>query len=173
MIIPMVVLAVPAVLSGLFNVTGGFSQFLDGEGETTSFAAGFFHVFTNPGLPLISLFVALAGVFFAYAVYYRKWITAESLGKTFAFPYKMFAAKYWMDELYERVVTVKVLLNGLFVAFQKIDVGGVDGIVNGIGNGITAGGRALRKAQTGQLQLYAIFFVIGVLAIAVSLLFIR
>jgi hypothetical protein len=49
----------------------------------------------------------------------------------------------------------------------------VDGLVNGVGRGIVAGGRALRHAQSGQLQLYAMFMVVGVLLLAGSLLFIR
>jgi NADH-quinone oxidoreductase subunit L len=69
-----------------------------------------FAVLTHP-LPLLSLGVALAGIFFAYAVYHKKWIRAESIGKVFGFPYYVFSRRYFMDELYERVFTTKVLLN--------------------------------------------------------------
>ena len=65
----------------------------------------------------------------------------------------------------------KALINGLFAGFQQFDDRGVDGAVNGVANVTMAGGRAIRKAQTGQLQLYGLFIGIGVLAIILCLYF--
>ena len=54
---------------------------------------------------------------------------------------------------------------------QKFDENGVDGAVNGVANATKAGGRAIRRVQTGQLQLYGLFIGIGILAIVLSLYF--
>ena len=81
----------------------------------------------------------------------------------------MFLRKYWMDELYENIIVKKLLLGGLFTGFQKVDTHGVDGAVNGVANGTYSAGKAIRRFQTGQLQLYGLFIGIGVLVIIVSL----
>ena len=167
MVKPMVVLAVLAVVSGLWNVTGHFGAFM-GHGETHSFAKGFFGILTHP-MPWISLSVAGLGILLAYAMYSTKWISAERMGRVFAPLYKLFLNKYWLDELYEGIFVRKGLINGSFIGLQKFDENGIDGTVNGVANVTLAGGRAIRKAQTGQLQLYGLFIGIGILAIVLSL----
>jgi NADH-quinone oxidoreductase subunit L len=169
MVMPMVVLAVLAVVSGLWNVTGQFGAFM-GHGETRSFVDGFFGIFTDP-LPWISLILAGLGILLAYAVYSAKWLSAERIGSLLKPLYTLFYRKYWVDELYENVIVKVVLLKGLFAGFELVDSSGVDGVVNGVANGVMAGGRAIRRAQTGQLQLYGLFIGIGIVAIALFLYF--
>ena len=43
----------------------------------------------------------------------------------------------------------------------------VDGAVNGVANGTTAAGKAMRRVQTGQLQVYAMAIAVGIVAIVV------
>jgi NADH-quinone oxidoreductase subunit L len=169
MVMPMVVLAVLAVVSGLWNVTGQFGAFM-GHGETHSFVEGFFGIFTHL-LPWLSLILAGLGILFAYAIYSAKWISAERIGRLFSPLYTVFFRKYWMDELYEKVIVGKVLIGGFFAGLQLFDSKGVDGVVNGLGNTTVIGGRALRRAQTGQLQLYGVFIGIGLLVIILCVYF--
>ena len=89
-------------------------------------------------------------------------MSAESIGRLFAPLYTLFSRKYWLDELYENVIVKYVLVKGLFGVFQLFDNYGVDGTVNGIAKATVAGGGAIRRAQTGQLQLYGLFIGIGV-----------
>jgi NADH-quinone oxidoreductase subunit L len=195
MTIPLIVLALLAVGSGLFNITGGFSSFF-GAGETHGVIQGLFGIFGEP-LPWISLILAGSGIFLAYAIYSRKWISAESLGKGFSPLYKLFYHKYWVDELYEGIIVKKVLMGGLFKAaqffdskvidggintfiIQKVivknffaglfafDKQGVDGAVNGVAGTTLAAGKTIRKAQTGQLQFYGLVIGLGIIALIVS-----
>jgi NADH-quinone oxidoreductase subunit L len=169
MVTPMVVLAVLAVVSGLWNVTGAFGEFM-GHGETHSFAQGFFGILAHP-LPWISLGLAGLGILLAYAMYSAKWLSAERIGSAFKPLYILFSRKYWLDELYEKVIVKNFLVRGLFALFQFFDSYGVDGAVNGIASGAMATGRAIRKAHSGQLQLYGLFIVIGILAIIAGVYF--
>jgi len=169
MVIPMVVLAVLAVVSGLWNVTGHFGAFM-GHGHTHGFLQGFFHPFTQP-LPWISLILAGLGILLAYAMYSKQWISPERIGSLFKPLYTLFYRKYWFDELYENIIVRIALLRGFFAGLETFDNRGVDGVVNGVANGAVAGGRAIRRAQTGQLQLYGLFIGIGVLAIMLVLYF--
>ncbi|MFC2000966.1 NADH-quinone oxidoreductase subunit L [Chloroflexota bacterium] len=172
MVGPLVFLSILAVASGFWNVTGGFGEFMghNGHGAAHSFIGGLFAPFTH-ALPVISLGVALFGIFMAYVIYGKKWISAESIGKLFGPLHAVVYQKYFFDELYENVIVKLVLLKGLFGAFQLFDTKGVDGTVNGVANGIIGSGRAIRHAQTGQLQLYGLFIGIGILAIILSVFF--
>jgi NADH-quinone oxidoreductase subunit L len=163
MVMPMVVLAILAVVSGFWNVTGDFGA-LFGHGETQSFSQGFFGILTQ-FLPWCSLMLAGLGILLAYAIYSAKWLSAEEMGRMFKPFYILFSRKYWFDELYEKVFVGKVLVRGFFAGLQGFDTYGVDGAVNGIATGAMATGKALRKAHTGQLQLYGLFIGIGILAI--------
>ena len=169
MVMPMVVLAILAVVSGFWNVTGAFGQFM-GHGETHSFADGFFGILAHP-LPWLSLILAGLGILLAYALYSAKWLSAEQIGSRFKSLYTLFYRKYWFDELYEGVIVRIALLKGLFAGFQLFDSYGVDGVVNGVASGAIATGRAIRRAHTGQLQLYGLFIGIGILAIIICLYF--
>ena len=169
MVVPMVILAVLAVVSGFWNVTGQFGVFM-GHGETHGFAEGFFGILTH-SLPWVSLMMAGLGILLAYAIYSAKWLSAERVGSWFKPLYTLFYRKYWFDELYEGVLVRMALINGFFAGLQQFDTHAVDGTVNGIADGTIAGGRALRRAQTGQLQLYGLVIGIGILAIILSVYF--
>jgi len=149
-------------------VTGGFNDFLGHHGghAAESFIAGLFAPFTHT-LPVIALVVGLLGIFTAYVVYIKKWITAERVGKFFGPLYTLVFRKYFFDELYENIIVKKLLMKGLFTGFTQFDNKGVDGAVNGASDIIISGGRAIRRAQTGQLQLYGLFIGIGVAIITI------
>jgi len=169
MVMPMVVLAILSVVSGLWNVTGAFGEFM-GHGESHSFAQGFFGILAHP-LPWLSLIVAGLGILLAYAMYSAKWLSAERIGSIFKPLYILFSRKYWFDELYEGAIVKNFLVRGLFAVFQLFDNYGVDGAVNGVASGAIATGRTIRRAHTGQLQLYGLFIGIGILAIILCLYF--
>lgn len=219
MVGPMVILAVLAVVSGLWNANGAFSAFM-GHGETKGFIAGLFGIFAHP-LPWISLLVAGSGILLAYAIYSAKWLSAERIGQIFQPLYVTLSRKYYFDELYENVIVNLVFYKGVFVVLQKIDTYVIDGVVNGVGSGvcflfrkalldrffaalqytdgtriaekkdevihkhwwqvdgavdgvastIIAGGKAIRRVQTGQLQMYGLVMGLGVVAIILVLYF--
>jgi len=198
MIWPMVVLSALAVFSGLSNVTGGFGHFL-GHGETRGFIEGFLGVFSHP-LTWLSLLTAGGGILLAYAMYQAKWLSPERIRNFFSLLHKLFSRKYWIDELYENIIARVLLLKGLFRGFsvfdsrfldgglntilvenfivrrffsslKTMDDKGVDGAVNGVASTTIATGRTVRKAQTGQLQLYGAFIVMGILTILLFVYF--
>ena len=109
--------------------------------------------------------MALLGIFLAYAMYSKKWISAEAVGKAFKPIYTMLFRKYWIDELYEGVIVKSVLLNGLGRGAQQLDAKVVDGIANGVSDVAIRLGKGFRKIQTGQLQGYGVAIVIGIVAI--------
>jgi NADH-quinone oxidoreductase subunit L len=169
MVLPMVILSALAVVAGLWNVAGHFSAFLQ-EGETKGFAEGFFGVLTHAQLWL-SLALAGLGILLAYAMYSSKWLSAEWVRSRFALLHTLLSRKYWLDELYGNLIVKRTLLGGLFAGFRFFDGRGVDGVVNGVAGVAVTAGRTIRKTQSGQLQLYGIFIILGILAIVLVLLF--
>lgn len=168
MLVPMVILAVLSIISGWLNVNGAFGRFLghavnDGG---HSFAQNLFGILTHP-LPMISLGVAVLGILLAYVMYDRRWISAEAVGRVFKPVYTLLYRKYWFDELYERIIVVRFLVDGVFAALAFFDARFVDGAVNGVASGTSSAGATMQRAQTGQVQIYAMTMVIGIVAIAV------
>jgi NADH-quinone oxidoreductase subunit L len=172
MVGPLVFLAIMAIAAGWWNLTGGFSEFMGHHGGNApeGIIAGLFAPFTHT-LPVTALIVGLFGIFMAYVIYCGKWIKAETLGKVFGPLYTLVYRKYFFDELYENIIVKLVLLKGLFTGFSLFDSKGVDGAVNGVSEVVLSGGRAIRRAQTGQLQLYGLFIGIGVAIIAICMYF--
>jgi NADH-quinone oxidoreductase subunit L len=178
MVAPLVFLAILAVSAGWWNLTGGFNEFMEYEAEaagsiSTALLSVFTHRVEGIPLPLISLLVALFGIFCAYAVYYEQWLKEESLGKALKPLYILVSNKYYLDILYENIIVKLALIKGLFNVFEIFDRRGIDGAVNGVSSIVISGGRAVRKAQTGQLQLYGLFFGLGVIIIALCVYLFR
>jgi NADH-quinone oxidoreductase subunit L len=161
MVVPMVILAVLSIGSGWLNLGGQFGALLGHGGEEAGMS--FFGVLTH-ALPLLSLAVAGLGVLLAYAMYSSGKISPDSVGRAFSPLYTLFYRKYWFDELYERVFVGRALFAGLFRGLHLFDTFAVDAAVDGIASGTTETGKVLRRVQSGQLQQYGLFIVLGILA---------
>jgi len=165
MVFPMVMLALMAIGCGWGFWGEGAAKFMGQEGLH---AHGFFDIFTkvsDEAMPLIALIVALSGIGLAYLMYSSKKIPAETVGKVFAPLYTLFSRKYYMDELYEQFLVVRILQNGLFRLIELFDTYIVDGTVNAVGKLPVVFGSVFRRVQTGQLQAYGLAIIFGVLVI--------
>ena len=79
--------------------------------------------------------------------------------------YRLVRDKYRIDELYDRVI-YRPLLAMADAAAWVIDQGMIDGVVNGIGTVVVSTSGAWRRLQTGNVQHYALSFLVGALALA-------
>jgi NADH-quinone oxidoreductase subunit L len=78
----------------------------------------------------------------------------------------LFRGKYYLDELYELLI-VKPLLAFSTFSHRVIDVGVIDGIVNGTGAVVTASGEVIRTTQSGQIRHYALYmFLFSILIVS-------
>jgi NADH-quinone oxidoreductase subunit L len=197
MTLPVIILAVPAAFSGFLNLTGGFAG-LFGHIESRSVFKGLFGVFTEP-LTWLSLALAAAGIFLAYAIYIKGWLSAENISRRFGALYELVRRKYFFDELYEKIIGELLLLRGLFTGlqyfdsrlldnglntivveniitrslfgrFKYFDENTVDASVDAVAETTVFAGSKLRRVQTGQLQTYGLFMAFGILAIVIVFL---
>jgi NADH-quinone oxidoreductase subunit L len=167
MLLPMLVMAVLAVCAGWLNATGAIDSLL-GDGTKHAWTTGIFGVLTH-SLTWISLLMAAAGIFLAWAIYVKRWFSAERISSRFALPYFFFINKYWFDEIYNIIIGNKLLNKGIFSFFEKLDERIIDGAVNGIARLTSSTGSFVRRAQNGRLQTYLLFFAAG-LAILVLMM---
>lgn len=142
---------------------------------------------------IISLIVAGLGIFLAWAMYFKKKLSANLWSQKMGLLYKLSFNKFYFDENYERFIYRplhrlskkiayvdwdlydKYFINGFGVATRwlsilsgKLDYEGLDQkIVDGVGRSIGSVGEKLRMVQTGKLQNYLLFALAGVIIIIV------
>ncbi len=161
---PLAVLAVPAIAAGFFNLGGDFGDFIGGALPEGAHEADTF----DWGIAISSSAIALAGIWVAYAIYYRRWVTAARL-RTFLVPFAaLFENKYYLDRLYEDFLVRRVFQGGWNRLVEAVDTYIVDGAVNGAGRVTRYGGSRLRVAQTGQLQTYGLGLAAGIVVVIVA-----
>lgn len=169
MTVPLAVLAVLSVIGGYIGIPkslgGGnnFESFLSPVfGETAETALH--PASTEFLLMVLSVVVALLGIFFAYRFYVKSPELPKSLAQRFSFPYKLLLNKYYVDELYFKVIVNPLLKFATFL-WQFFDVKIIDGFANGLANTVNWFAGMGRKVQTGYVRNYALAMVFGVILI--------
>ncbi len=167
MTIPLIVLAVLAVIGGWIGLPEGvlwgnkFGAFL-------APTVGEFTPVVHSSLALLtcaSVGPALLGIIVAWLFYVRL------PGLPFLLAYKLQAAynvlleKYYVDQLYNLIVTRPLFWTATFALNRVVDSFVIEGIVNGAGLTVEDGGALTRRVETGNVQQYAFVYVLGVLAI--------
>jgi NADH-quinone oxidoreductase subunit L len=177
MTLPLIALAVMAVIAGVFNLPWKFLG-LDHEVEHLLIGAlpdadlveeAKFRF----GVAAASTAVALGGIAIAWVVYGAKIVPSSLVARVFRPVHVLLENKYYADVLYERVI----------VGFLFYQVGGsmlalfdrlvVDGAVNGVGLTARRSASIVRYVQTGQFQTYGavafsgfVFMIIVVLVVS-------
>jgi NADH-quinone oxidoreductase subunit L len=118
---------------------------------------------------LVSVLVAVAGVFFAWVMYGRRPVKAEEIGEPRNALHTLLLNKYYVDELYDAAI-VNPLLRLFRWSARVFDLRVIDGIVNGVGSMVVGWARSLRRVQTGFVMNYALTMLLGALAVVAFLL---
>jgi len=121
-------------------------------------------------LIVISVIVALTGIFIAYVFYLKKPSVPHALVKRFPFLYKLLYNKYYVDEAYDYVF-VRPTLKGSEFVYDKFDLNIIDGAVNGAASGTGFFGKILSFFQTGFIKDYALVFLLGAIILLGLLIF--
>ena len=116
------------------------------------------------GLMLISLAVALLGIYLANRMYLVRPELAKRAADRLPGFYRLFVNKFYVDEMYDALF-VAPLRMAAHVLWARVDVIIVDGLVNGIGGIFRNFSGYFRSLQTGYAKTYLLSMLIGVLAI--------
>jgi NADH-quinone oxidoreductase subunit L len=126
---------------------------------------------TEWGLLGLGALVAVAGLLLAWMRWGRRGLEADArLRRRLGALYGLFARKYYVDELYEGAV-VRPVVEGARRVLAPFDLKAVDGAVNGLARLFRDAALGLRGIQTGVVQTYALYLVLGVVAVIALLLF--
>ncbi len=101
----------------------------------------------------------------AYLMYGARTISPERLGAAVRPLHTLVYRKYYMDELYEELITTRLFYGGVARGLDWIDKSVVDRVSNWIGWLGANVGTAVGQVQTGQLQGYGAAISVGILAI--------
>ncbi len=123
------------------------------------------HDFT---LVAISVGAGLAGIFLAWLFYVAKPELPESLARAFSGPYKLIYNKYFVDEAYDAMVVHPIRDGSRTILWKGVDVGIIDGAVNGTGSLAAGIGGILRNMQSGYIRRYAAWVVVGAILVIVA-----
>ena len=83
--------------------------------------------------------------------------------------YNTLLNKYYVDELYAAAIVRPLVWLSENVLWKVVDVEAIDGTVNGIAHGATSVGDTVRHTQSGNTRSYAVWVVVGALAIILIL----
>ena len=173
MVLPMLLLAVPAVLSGfLMNpLSQGWGLGVIPVHWLTHFVApNILALEFDIALAMYSSAIAVAGILVAYMVYQARRPTPQQASRVWGPAYTLAVRKYYMDELYEDVVVARSFYRRLCAFLDWFDRTVVDGIVEFAGWFSRNIGQVIARSQTGQAQAYGVGISVGVVVILVAYL---
>jgi NADH-quinone oxidoreductase subunit L len=162
--IAMSVLAVLATVGGLIqvpHVDHVVTTFLEPTFADSKYAG------VEPSASLVNFglvlgtVIALAGIALAYRIWVLRPGSAAAWQERFAPAYRLFANKWWFDELIDVAVVRPFAAFGTFAqrTFERVFVEGV--LVDGTTSVVRAGSAAVRALQTGFLRYYAALLLLG------------
>ena len=200
MTVPLVILAAGSVGVGYLGlpawtgVTNSFEHFLEPVLPAAEAGAHGSHSLEIL-LTLVSVTAAAVGIYLAYHFFIRHKEKADQMRERFTRIYGLVYNKYYMDEAYDAVVVngTKVWASGMVKFDERVvdglvnasavatrisawlsgqaDIHIVDRIVNLIAEIVEFFSAVLRKLQTGLVQRYALFLVIGIVLVVTLYLY--
>lgn len=160
MMMPLILLSVGAAAAGFIP----FGELVSADGKALE---------SHFDLAFSAAPVALgaAGILLAIWMYAKESDKPAKLAATLGGLYKAAYHKFYIDELY-LFITKKVLFNIIGRAAAWFDRNIVDGLVNLTGNTTVFVSDGIKKFQSGKVQQYALFFLGGVILLAVLFIYV-
>jgi len=156
---PLIILAIGAASAGFIH----FGKFVSADGQPLE-------SHFNPTFSIAPVTVGLIGIAIAWALYKKQNDKPERIVNALSSLYRAAYHKFYIDEIY-LFITKKVLFNLIGRPAAWFDRNVVDGMVNATGNATTILSARIKKIQSGKVQAYAIYTLIGVIALTVLFIY--
>lgn len=160
--VPLIILAILAVIAGFAGIpeviAHGYNKldaFLLQANITNKVHEAISHT-TEYTLMALSTVLVLIAIAVAYVLNKQVKTTANT-GLA-----KVLEHKWYVDELYQKIIISPIQALASFFA-KIIEKLGIDGAVNGVGKMVQASSRQLRLLQSGQIGIYLILMVLGLI----------
>jgi NADH-quinone oxidoreductase subunit L len=116
--------------------------------------------------------IALVGIGIAATLYYKKNAKPENLATSLKGIYSASFHKFYIDEVY-LFITKSILFQFVSRPVAWFDRHIVDGTMNFIGDTTVFFSGAIKRIQSGHVQLYIWFFASGVLLLTLAMLYLN
>jgi NADH-quinone oxidoreductase subunit L len=158
MTLPLIILAIASVAAGFVP----FHELVTSDGKP-------FNPEFHWMIAMVSVLVALTGIWVAALLYYKESTGPENITRRVRGFYTAAFRKFYIDELY-LYITRNVIFGFISRPVAWFDKHIVDGTMNLVGNTTMLTSGAIRKMQSGQLQMYIWFFTSGALLLTLIIL---
>lgn len=160
MMLPLILLAIGAAAAGFIP----FGNFISADGTPLE---SHFHL----DMSIAPVALGLAGIFIAMWLYKKENERPAKFAASLGGFYKLAVNKFYIDEIYF-FITKKILFNLIGRPAAWFDRNVVDGLVNLSGRVTLGISKGIKKFQSGEVQQYAIYFLTGVIILAVVFIYI-
>jgi NADH-quinone oxidoreductase subunit L len=172
MTVPLIALAILATVGGWVNLPRGvlwgeaFVRFL------SPVVGNFKPVLEASSISLsLPLVASLIGILLAWVLYIRMPGIPYLLAWRLKGPYELLLNKYYIDELYNLIVTRPMFWISQNVLNRAIDSFVIDGTAEGAGLAVQTSSQVARRAETGNVQHYAFVYLLGAVGVVAYYLF--
>jgi NADH-quinone oxidoreductase subunit L len=175
MTIPLVFLAFFSIIAGYVGLPVVFGKNLDFFGRFLEPVIKHVHevhlsIGTEWLLILISVAVAVTGIYIAWVFYIKNPKIPRNFVARFPGLYRLLYNKYYVDEIYNTLF-VNSTIKGSEVVYDHFDLKVIDGAVNGSASATNFFGKVLSYFQTGLIKDYALIFLLGAILLLGYLVF--
>ena len=119
----------------------------------------------------IAFLVSLFGAGLAYVFYLRLPGIPMLLAWRLKDFYELLLNKYYIDQLYDLIITRPLFWISDNVLNRVIDTYVIDGTANGAGLTVQASGQIARRAETGNVQHYVFVYALGAVGVVAYYLY--
>ena len=159
MLMPLVLLAIGAAAAGFIP----FGQYVSSDGKALGSE---FHL----AFSVAPVALGLAGIFTAMWLYLKQNDKPDKIAAALSGLYKSAYHKFYIDEIYT-FITKKIIFNLIGKPAAWFDKNIVDGLMNAIGNTTASTAESIKGLQSGKVQQYAIYFLAGIIGLAVVFIY--
>ncbi len=160
MMMPLILLSVGAAAAGFIP----FGKYVSADGAPLE-------SHSDLQFSIAPVALGLLGIFAAMWLYKKQNERSGKLAATMGGLYKAAYHKFYIDEIYV-FITKKILFNLIGRPAAWFDKNVVDGMINLTGNTTAAISEGIKKIQSGKVQQYAVYFLAGVIGLAVLFIYV-
>lgn len=175
MTIPLIILAVLSIVGGWIGLPHGVAHALGLHNSFDAFmepVLGAFKMEASLGVELgamaFTTVLIVASIYYAYIMYVKKQMRPVRNVEELTGTSRLLAGKFFIDEFYRKYIVRS--LDKLSALLEQTVERILDGTVNGSGSLVASVSGRLRLIQNGQLDTYAMVFVLAVAAMLLAIL---
>lgn len=170
MTVPLIVLTIITLGVGIYTTLAGFLGWSNSFGSFVTASGENYDIHFNTQIALTSTIIAIVSICLATYIYKgEKQPVADKLYKTFPKLHQAAYKRFYQDEIWQ-FVTHKIIFRCVSTPIAWFDRHVVDGTFNFMAWGANEAGESIRPWQSGDVRQYAVWFLIGAIALTLILL---